>query len=474
MKIALTIDGLNIEVSGPASILEAAGQVGIRIPTLCHHPALKPYGSCRLCTVQIENQGRKRFVTACNYPVEDRLVVSTNSPEVLAIRRMIIELLLAACPEEKRLLDLASEYKVHGIRFDQEKGNCILCGLCHRVCEELVGVSAINAQSRGVDRNVDTPYGELSEECIGCGACAMVCPTGSISSRKNIYPLTAAEIGEIEGRELCGERDGTLGVYSRILAGKSGIDGQDGGMVSAILCRALDTGTIDAAVVARRDERCGAVAVAVSDASAIMDARGTKYVRISVLPALLQALANGARGIAVVGTPCQVRAVRKLQKDGYFREKFPAAEIFIVGLFCFESFDYDKLKEHAFGLWGIDIDAAERMQITRGRFRVKANGREYSCRVGDLGADVREGCPFCDDLVSRLADISVGSIGSAEGYSTVMVRSENGKRLLEGVAFEPGEASRGDVASIAAIKKANADKKLACLIETSILDQYSS
>jgi len=472
-KAAMVIDGRVVEATIPASILEAAGLAGIRIPTLCYHPALEPYGSCRLCTVQIEKDGRRRFVTACNYPVEDGLVVSTASEEVQAIRRMIIELMLAACPGEKRLLDLASQYGVKEQRFDAESGDCILCGLCHRVCEELVGVSAINAQNRGVERKVDTPYGELSRDCIGCGACLLLCPTSSISRRRNIYPLTPAEIRGIEDRYLSGERDAVLGVCRGIFAGKSGIDGQDGGMASAILCRALEAGRIDAAIVARRDELCGAVAAAAKDANAIIEAKGTKYVRISVLPALLEALEEGARRAAVVGTPCQIRALRKLQNGGYFQDEYPGVQIFAIGLFCFESFDYSRLREHARRLWGIDIGAAEKMQISRGRLLVRAGGQEYSCRVSELGAYVREGCPFCDDLVNRLADISIGSIGSADGYSTVIVRSESGERLLEGVAFEPEEANRDEVARIAAIKKANADKRFASLIETSILDRSS-
>ncbi|HPT18904.1 MAG TPA: Coenzyme F420 hydrogenase/dehydrogenase, beta subunit C-terminal domain [Methanothrix sp.] len=485
-KATIVIDGCKIEAACPASILEAAGRAGISIPTLCHHPALEPYGSCRLCTVQIEKDGRKRFVTACNYPVEDGLVVNTCSPEVKAIRKMLIELLLAACPQEPRILDLASQFGIDRPRFAQETGECILCGLCHRVCEEMVGVSAINAQQRGVSRKVDTPYGELSEECIGCGACARVCPTSSISKRKNIYPLTAAEISDIEERRLAGKRDAALGVFSRLFSARSGIEGQDGGMVTAILCRALETGRIDAAIVAGRDTVLGAAGSVARDRSAVLDARGTKYVRISVLPALLKALGEGARKIAVVGTPCQIRVIRKLEKAGYFQENYPGTEIFAIGLFCFESFDYSALKEHAFRLWGIDLDSAKKMQIAKGRFRVrmgekagekareKANGIEYSCRVAELAPDVRAGCSFCDDLVSRLADISIGSIGSAQGYSTVVVRSERGNMLLEGVQYTAGEANRDEVARISAIKKGNADSSFARLIETSILDQYSS
>ncbi|MDD1734697.1 MAG: 2Fe-2S iron-sulfur cluster-binding protein, partial [Methanothrix sp.] len=221
------------EGSNP-TILDAAKQSGISIPTLCHHPALEPYGSCRLCTVEIEKSSRKRFVTACNYPLEDGLIVDTCSAGVTAVRKMILELLLARCPGERRIQDLAVEYGVARPRFLLEDEDCILCGLCHRVCSELVGVSAINAQNRGVLRDVDTPYGEPSEDCIACGACALVCPTSSAAKRENIFPLLASDIKQIEAKFLDGTMDGDLGVVRRMLAGRSDIQGQDGGMVTAM------------------------------------------------------------------------------------------------------------------------------------------------------------------------------------------------------------------------------------------------
>ena len=217
----IRIDGQEMEIAAKEgcrpTVLEAAKQCGIPIPTLCHHPALEPYGSCRLCTVQIEKSGKKRFVTACNYPLEEGLVVDTCSAEVAVIRKMILELLLARCPGEKRIQELAGEYGVAESRFILEDEDCILCGLCHRVCGELVGVSAINAQSRGVLRDVDTPYGELSEDCIACGACALVCPTSSALKRENIYALLPAEIRAMEGQFLDGSVDSDLGIFRRCL-----------------------------------------------------------------------------------------------------------------------------------------------------------------------------------------------------------------------------------------------------------------
>ena len=466
-KLKIKIDGHEIETdakSSPATILEAARLAGIHIPTLCHHPSLEPYGSCRLCTVQIVKNGRKKFVTACNYPVEEGLVVNTRSPEVLDIRKMILELLIARCPQEKKLLELAGEYGIFKPRFMLEDKNCILCGLCHRVCEELVGVSAINAQNRGVTRDVDTPYGELSEDCIGCGACALVCPTKSILERKNIYPLSSADIKDMEEEFLSGTIDDDLGVNREMFAGRSSIEGQDGGMVTSILQQGIETGLLDAAVVAQKDTSLGAKATLVDETDLILQARGTKYVRVSVIAPLMDALNSGKRRIAVVGTPCQIRVVRKLQRQGYFNEKFPDAEIFLIGLFCFESFDYESLKSHIRELFGINLDSAERVQIARGKFIVAIDGKEHSCRVRELEREVRSGCGFCDDLVSRLADISVGSIGSPDGYSTVIVRSERGEKLLEAAVFSRREINRDEIVKLAGFKKKNADKNFAGIV----------
>ena len=464
----IRINGRELEIAAQEgsvpTILDAAKQSGIAIPTLCHHPALEPYGSCRLCTVEVEKMGRKRFVTACNYPLEEGLVVETGSEGVLAIRRMILELLAARCPGERRIHDLALEYGVTRPRFLLEDESCILCGLCHRVCGDLVGVSAINAQNRGVLRDVDTPYGELSEECIACGACALVCPTSSARRRENIYPLLASDISELESEFLDGTIDGDQGVCRRMFAGRSAIKGQDGGMVTAILLRGMESGLLDAAVVTLHDDRCGAKAILAEDADSIIEARGTKYVRISVIPPLMEALQKGRKKVAVVGTPCQIRVVRCLQSTGYFARRFPDAEIFLIGLFCFESFDYGRLKSHIVGLFGLDLNKASKVQIARGKFLIQAEGREHSCRVSELHELVREGCDYCGDLVSRLADVSIGSIGSPEGFSTVVVRSLRGERLLVGLEFERKGVRREDVARLAAMKKKNAETNFAPIL----------
>jgi len=182
--VTLTIDGREIQAEEGKTILEVARDSGIDIPALCHHDEVYPYGACRLCMVEITTRrGRKRLVTSCLYPVEDGLTVQTDTERVRNVRRTVIELLLARCPASEVIQDWARKLSVSGGRFRAEEGNrkCILCALCNRVCQEVVGVSAISLANRGVERRMTTPFNDFSEACIGCGSCAYVCPTGAIT-----------------------------------------------------------------------------------------------------------------------------------------------------------------------------------------------------------------------------------------------------------------------------------------------------
>jgi bidirectional [NiFe] hydrogenase diaphorase subunit len=184
MMVTLTIDGREIQAEEGKTILEVARENGIDIPALCHHEDVSPYGACRLCMVEITTRrGRNRLVTSCLYPVEEGLTVKTDTERVGNVRRMVIELLLARCPDSEVIQEWARKLGVSGGRFRAEEGNhkCILCALCNRVCQEVVGVSAISLANRGVERRMTTPFNDFSEACIGCGSCAYVCPTGAIS-----------------------------------------------------------------------------------------------------------------------------------------------------------------------------------------------------------------------------------------------------------------------------------------------------
>ena len=180
--VTLTIDGQTIQAEGGQTILEVCRKNSIGIPTLCYHPVLEPFGACRLCTVEIVRGGRPGLQTSCTYPVSDGLEVNTSSPAVFEARRMILGLLLSRCPNVPVIQDLALEYGIKSPPFptDKPEENCILCGLCVRACHELVKAGAINFADRGVDRVIGPPFLEKTRDCIGCGACTIVCPTGAI------------------------------------------------------------------------------------------------------------------------------------------------------------------------------------------------------------------------------------------------------------------------------------------------------
>jgi len=182
----VTIDGKAYEAQVGETIFEVARRNGIWIPTLCHHDALEPYGACRICVVEIDRGGWWQVVTSCNYPVRRDLTVRVESERAVRARRGVMELLLARCPESPELRELAARMGVDDTPYPhvtEAQRNCILCGLCVRVCEERIGASAISPAGRGAERAVASPFRLASEDCIGCGACAAVCPVGTIVVR---------------------------------------------------------------------------------------------------------------------------------------------------------------------------------------------------------------------------------------------------------------------------------------------------
>ena len=174
--INLSINGLPVSVEDGTTLLEAAQFFGFPIPTLCHMEGLSPYGACRLCVVEIGEGPKARLVSSCTYPAQEGLKVRTASSRVLRARRMILELLLASCPQSKVIQDLAAAHDIRRQRFRQEHEDCILCRLCVRMCEEQMMAKAIGFRGRGESRSIGTPFDIKSDVCRTCGGCIYVCP----------------------------------------------------------------------------------------------------------------------------------------------------------------------------------------------------------------------------------------------------------------------------------------------------------
>lgn len=181
--VTLTIDGAKVQAEEGATILEVARFYGFNIPTLCYHDELTPYGACRLCMVEIHDGKRTRLVVSCLYPAKEGLQVRTNSEKVVKGRKLLLELMIARCPNSKTLQDLASKMGLEKVRFKMENQDCILCGLCVRMCAEQMKGGAIGFVGRGQKREVITPFREFSDVCRNCGACMYICPIVDLQCR---------------------------------------------------------------------------------------------------------------------------------------------------------------------------------------------------------------------------------------------------------------------------------------------------
>ena len=183
--VVISINGKQYKAQEGENVLNVAIRENIDIPHLCYQETLPPYGSCRLCMIEVISGAKPGLTTSCTLPVAEGLTVETESVEVKQIRKVLLELYLSEAPASQKIRELALKYGVDHSRFSHidvtAKGDrCVLCGLCVRVCDEILGIGAINYAGRGTNTSINTPWYEISSACIGCGACEYVCPADAI------------------------------------------------------------------------------------------------------------------------------------------------------------------------------------------------------------------------------------------------------------------------------------------------------
>jgi len=181
-EIQLQIDGKEVKAKEGMTLLEAAQNAGIFIPTLCHHEKLESFGGCRVCIVEVEVNGWTKLVVSCVYPVEENIIVRTRSEKVDRIRKTIIELLMAHAPDSPQLQDLAQEYGADKDRFEKNASFCIHCGLCVRYCAEVAKKNAIGFVGRGINKEISFIPEIAAKECNDCKECFPLCPTSYLQA----------------------------------------------------------------------------------------------------------------------------------------------------------------------------------------------------------------------------------------------------------------------------------------------------
>jgi coenzyme F420 hydrogenase subunit beta len=314
---------------------------------------------------------------------------------------------------------------------------CTVCGACITACPD----SHIKLIENGPKR------AKRTMDCVGCHTCYDAC-----------YMLRHDLIKDIEGSVVGWGRKGSIGLYRRIVATRTKDTGiericQNGGVVTTLLLYALDSGLIDGALVVGRDAWAPVASIA-RTRDEIIRAAGTKYGVVPVLKELRAAVVDcGLSRICVVGSPCHIQSVRYLKHKGL---PLASSVKLTIGLFCRENYEYACITEKITAK-GVDISLVDKLDVSD-EFNVYAAGSKRSFPITEAKSCVPRHCLVCQDFAAELADIAVGSGGSPEGWSTVIIRTEEGEKVFSGMVKE-GLAETREIGDIVEVREIAARKK---------------
>lgn len=332
------------------------------------------------------------------------------------------------------------------------KDLCVGCGGCEAVCP-VNSISLIE----------DSP--RLTGICIACGICYSCCPRTSFNE---------AELERLIFGRSRSENEAFIGIYKGCYAGRSKDEevlrrSQDGGVVSSLLIQFLRGGGECAVVAGLEEGRVWAPRpmVALSEGEVLKGA-GSKYTSSPTLLGVDSAVSEFRRKrVAVVGTPCQLRALGKIEKERYTDKRIAESVAIKIGLFCMETYNYKKLMEFL-EKNGVNPKEVTKFAIRRGKFAAIRDGDTvFEIGLSRVKELVRPCCKVCEDLTAEFSDISVGNVGSPDGWSTVIVRTDLGERLLRDAEkagllelkpLEEGESGLGAVLKLSMSKKKRARK----------------
>ena len=302
------------------------------------------------------------------------------------------------------------EYGFGELDYDViKKELCCYCGNCIAFCPK-------------IDREGNRP--ELIDYDPNCGLCYAYCPRTMFD-----MPGMAKKVFGRERRE-----DEVLGIYRKAASARAraSVRAQDGGIATALLIQALNSGVIDCAVVTDRDDKWRGVPKVATTAEEIAAAAGTKYTITPSVTGVQMAMDEGMKKIGFVGTPCQIQALRKVQllEEPY---KFGQEKIgLLVGLFCMENFEHELLFPHLVeGKFGFKAEEVDKFEVQKGMFRVLSGDKVKEVPLEETDEYAWKGCGPCFDFAAELADVSVGSVGSKAGWSTVLTRTDLGAKVYD-------------------------------------------